>query len=138
MKRLMCTCGMLAACLVAVKPSFAVVPTVLGEHASLLFGAVEAEEMPALALPPSSRVLPSWRDPLDRYLNLGLPAGAGQQAFQSATYIAAGIDLFTTPGGTTTYHNFGLSPIPPDFFDPGSDPFMDGIYFQGVPLVLLR
>lgn len=42
-----------------------------------------------------------------------------------------GIDLFTTPGGGTTYDEH---PIPANFFGPGSDPFVGRITYMGVPL----
>ncbi|UCE58477.1 MAG: hypothetical protein JSU63_13660 [Phycisphaerales bacterium] len=49
--------------------------------------------------------------------------------------ITAGSDLFTTPGGGSTYQNFNEEPIPADTFKeefgPGSDPFDGIIYFKG-------
>ncbi|MGD8450594.1 MAG: thrombospondin type 3 repeat-containing protein [Phycisphaerae bacterium] len=45
-----------------------------------------------------------------------------------------GIDLWTTPGGGTTYHDFAFSPVPPDFFGPGSDPFEGQVALVGQPL----
>ncbi len=45
--------------------------------------------------------------------------------------VLAGIDLWTTPPGGTTHTALAL---PPDFFDPGSDPFFDRPVLGGVPL----
>ena len=49
-------------------------------------------------------------------------------------FAAAGIDLWTTPPGGTTYTYFAGAPIPPDFFEPGSDPFDGAIVLGGQPL----
>src|SRR3989304_8711336 len=51
----------------------------------------------------------------------------------SARPIRAGLDYFETQPGT--YQDFSAAPIPPDFFDPGSDPFLGRIDFLGVPTV---
>ncbi len=48
-----------------------------------------------------------------------------------------GLDLFTTPGNGATYDDFSATPIPADFFDPGSDPFTGVVTLQGVPLAPL-
>lgn len=48
--------------------------------------------------------------------------------------IQPGIDLFTTPAGGSTYQDFSGMPIPPGFFDPGSDPFVGTVCYQGQPL----
>ena len=50
----------------------------------------------------------------------------------SARPIKAGFDYFETQPGT--YQDFSATPIPPDFFDPGSDPFDGTIDFLGEPL----
>ncbi|HKQ97999.1 MAG TPA: protease pro-enzyme activation domain-containing protein [Candidatus Polarisedimenticolia bacterium] len=41
------------------------------------------------------------------------------------------IDLFTTPAGAGTHVSFGATPIPADFFDPGSEPFAGDVPMQG-------
>ena len=46
----------------------------------------------------------------------------------------AGIDLWTTPPGGTTYDDFVTEPVPSDFFGPGSDPFDGIITLEGSPL----
>ena len=52
-----------------------------------------------------------------------------------ATDVLAGVDLWvTTTEDDVTYVNFSLNPIPPDYFDAGSDIFDGIIYFQGNPL----
>src|SRR5258705_6775419 len=48
--------------------------------------------------------------------------------------IPAGVDLFTTPPGGSTFDSFGGAPIPAGFFGPGSLPFGGTIPFQGAPL----
>jgi hypothetical protein len=49
--------------------------------------------------------------------------------------ISAGVDLFETPNdGMTVESLFTVSPIPPDFFGPGSDPFDGIIALEGWPL----
>jgi hypothetical protein len=44
------------------------------------------------------------------------------------------VDLWTTPCGGATYQDFSGTPIPADFFGPGSDPFTGVIVFGGQPL----
>ena len=48
--------------------------------------------------------------------------------------VQPGIDIWTTPGGGTTFQE---AAIPADFFDPGSDPLAGRIEFEGVPLPTL-
>jgi len=48
--------------------------------------------------------------------------------------IQGGIDLFTTPAGGSTRHDFSATPIPAGFFDPGSEPFTNVVVLQGHPL----
>lgn len=50
-----------------------------------------------------------------------------------ANSVAAGLDLFRTDP-TTTSQDFSGAPIPADFFDPGSDPFIGIVRFGGQPL----
>jgi hypothetical protein len=54
--------------------------------------------------------------------------------FESIGACYAGIDLFTTPGCGTSYQDLSQTPLPPGFFDPGSDPFDGTICFGGQPL----
>jgi len=57
--------------------------------------------------------------------------------------VMAGIDMFVTPpcgtpgtgGGTFVDFSLFPGPIPPNFFDPGSDPFSGTVPFTGQPLV---
>ncbi|UCE37110.1 MAG: hypothetical protein JSW00_16735 [Thermoplasmata archaeon] len=57
-------------------------------------------------------------------LSMVIPAGAQN--------VPAGFDYFTTV--TPTYQDFGGTPIPADFFGPGSDPFDGIVYYQGVSI----
>ena len=64
-------------------------------------------------------------------LGLGLalvPAAA------RADDVLPGNDLFRTDPGTT-FQDFSGTPIPADFFDPGSDPFTGIVQFKGQPLI---
>ena len=62
-------------------------------------------------------------------------AGVAQPVFLPPNCNAdAGIDLFTTPAGGATYQDFGAMPIPPGFFDPGSQPFTGLVELRGQPL----
>lgn len=47
--------------------------------------------------------------------------------------IFAGLDLFQTDPAQTSF-DFSSTPIPADFFGPGSDPFVGNINLQGLPL----
>jgi Thrombospondin type 3 repeat len=49
-----------------------------------------------------------------------------------ATTIAAGSDLWTTPGGGQSFQDFSETPIPADFFGIGSEPFTGSVDFVGV------
>ena len=60
-------------------------------------------------------------------LSLMLPMNA------QAANVLAGADLFQTDPNTT-FQDFAGFPIPADFFSPGSDPFVDLVRLQGVPL----
>ena len=46
----------------------------------------------------------------------------------------AGIDVFTTPAGGATIHDFTTTPLPADFFGPGSDPFTGVVVLRGDPI----
>lgn len=49
-----------------------------------------------------------------------------------ASPVPAGNDYFETQPGT--FQDFSMTPIPADFFDPGSDPFTGVIDFLGLPI----
>jgi hypothetical protein len=53
---------------------------------------------------------------------------------QSGTFIQFGDDKFETTGNGETYHNFGASKIPADFFGPGSQEYSGTVPLVGVPL----
>jgi hypothetical protein len=55
-------------------------------------------------------------------------------AMQSGFPIVADNDQFETPGNGETFHDFGGSQIPANFFGPGSQPFKDLVALEGVPL----
>lgn len=56
------------------------------------------------------------------------------RVFAPGTTMVPGLDLFVTPPGAT-YQDFPPgNPIPPDFFGPGSDPFVGRIPLHGLPL----
>ncbi|MDO8630163.1 MAG: hypothetical protein Q7R41_06690, partial [Phycisphaerales bacterium] len=60
------------------------------------------------------------------------PTGASAQ---TEITIPAGSDLWTTvSGGGQTFQDFSQSPIPADFFGPGSEPFAGTIEFAGASL----
>ena len=46
--------------------------------------------------------------------------------------VNANLDYFATQ--PSSYKDFSGTPIPPDFFAPGSDPFQGTVYFLGEPL----
>jgi hypothetical protein len=53
----------------------------------------------------------------------------------SGITINPGPDLWWTPGSGSSYDdNFTANPVPPDFFDPGSDPFTGHIEYNGSPI----
>lgn len=49
----------------------------------------------------------------------------------NATGVAAGNDVWQTPSGNGTHHDFAGMPIPAGFFDPGSDPFAGDVPLEG-------
>ena len=59
---------------------------------------------------------------------------SGYSSIVLATDIQPGVDLFATPAGGATHVDLSSSPIPPGFFDPGSDPFAGDVVLHGVPL----
>ena len=50
-----------------------------------------------------------------------------------ADNVIAGDDLFRTDQASS-YQDFSGTPLPPSFFDPGSDPFVGTVQFKGLPL----
>ena len=50
------------------------------------------------------------------------------------TYIQAGNDEFETTNNGETYHNFAASPVPANFFGPGSQQYSGLVPVEGVPL----
>jgi hypothetical protein len=56
------------------------------------------------------------------------------RAAASGFPIVAGPDEFETTDNGETFHDFGGSPIPADFFGPGSQPFNKLVALVGVPL----
>jgi hypothetical protein len=48
--------------------------------------------------------------------------------------LAAGFDCFITPPGGASFHDFSFTPLPTNFFGPGSDPFTNRVELRGVPL----
>ena len=63
---------------------------------------------------------------------VALPACGLWVLIAFASPVPSSIDSFETLPSDFGY--FSFTPIPADFFDPGSDPFMDIIGLQGVPL----
>lgn len=59
----------------------------------------------------------------------------GEAASQVIDDVLPGIDLWQTPPGIS-FQDFSGSPIPADFFGPGSDPFDGTIELEGSPLDL--
>ncbi len=68
-------------------------------------------------------------------LGVGLAVLTASTVVSLAGDIQPGIDLWQTPPGASS-HDFGGSPIPPDFFNPGSEPFDGVVRLQGNPLPL--
>ena len=58
-----------------------------------------------------------------------LCAGVGAQGDD----VLPGFDIFETVPGPGSRLNFADNPIPADFFEPGSDPFVDDVALSGVP-----
>ncbi len=48
-----------------------------------------------------------------------------------------GVDLWTTPSGSSFDNHFTVSPIPANFFDPGSEPFDGSVCLMGSPLTTI-
>lgn len=56
------------------------------------------------------------------------------RAAAQSTYIQAGDDKFETTNNGETYHNFQASPIPANFFGPGSNAYSGVVPLEGVPI----
>lgn len=52
----------------------------------------------------------------------------------ATTFIPAGDDEFETTNNGETYHNFSATPIPANFFGPGSQAYSGLVPLEGVPL----
>jgi hypothetical protein len=70
---------------------------------------------------------------LGTFLLVGLMVTTSSEASPS-TFIPAGDDKFETTNNGETYHNFAASPIPEDFFGPGSQPYSGIVPLEGVPI----
>ena len=66
-------------------------------------------------------------------LVVGLLLTTNNTSAQSS-FIAHGDDEFETTGNGETYHNFAASPIPANFFGPGSNQYTGVVPLVGVPL----
>lgn len=76
------------------------------------------------------RMTPSFVPAFVLVAGVGMPLNAPAQ-----TTISAGSDLWgTVHGGGQTFKDFSGTPIPADFFRPGSEPFSGRVEFEGVPL----
>jgi hypothetical protein len=67
-------------------------------------------------------------------LAVGLFVTAKSRAAMQSTYIQAGDDKFETTNNGETYHNFQASPIPANFFGPGSNAYSGVVPLEGVPI----
>lgn len=67
-------------------------------------------------------------------LMVALFVTANSRAAAQSTYIPAGDDKFETTNNGETYHNFQASPIPANFFDPGSNAYSGVVPLEGVPI----
>jgi hypothetical protein len=67
-------------------------------------------------------------------LLVGLFVTAKSRAAVPNTYIQAGDDKFETTNNGETYHNFQASPIPANFFGPGSNQYAGLVPLEGVPI----
>lgn len=61
-----------------------------------------------------------------------LTSGSGDVAKADPGPVQAGYDLLQTDS-SGTYQDFSISPLPPDFFGPGCDPFAQKVFLKGVP-----
>lgn len=59
---------------------------------------------------------------------------ANSRAAVPNTFIPAGDDKFETTNNGETYHNFQASPIPANFFGPGSNQYSGVVPLEGVPI----
>ena len=67
-------------------------------------------------------------------LLVGLFVTAKSSTATQSTFIEHGDDKFETTGNGESFHNFAASPIPADFFGPGSEQYTSSVPLVGVPL----
>ena len=67
-------------------------------------------------------------------LVVGLFVTSNSRAAAQSSYIPAGDDKFETTNNGETYHNFQASPIPANFFGPGSNQYSGVVPLEGVPI----
>ena len=67
-------------------------------------------------------------------LVVGLFLTSNSRAAAQSSYIPAGDDKFETTNNGETYHNFQASPIPANFFGPGSNAYSGVVPLEGVPI----
>jgi hypothetical protein len=67
-------------------------------------------------------------------VGLSVTTGKSRAAQSGGFPILAGNDEFETPANGETFHDFGGSPIPANFFGPGSLAFNQLVALEGVPL----
>jgi hypothetical protein len=67
-------------------------------------------------------------------LAVGLFVTSNSRAAAPNTFIPAGDDKFETTNNGETYHNFQASPIPANFFGPGSNQYSGVVPLEGVPI----
>lgn len=70
---------------------------------------------------------------LGTFLLAGLMITTNSEAAPS-TFIPAGDDKFETTNNGESYHNFAASPIPANFFGPGSQQYSGLVPVEGVPI----
>ncbi|MEE9294680.1 MAG: DUF4215 domain-containing protein, partial [Phycisphaerae bacterium] len=68
-----------------------------------------------------------------RWWGSNIPKRGGGEV-KPGVHVQPGVDLWKTVTGPDTFQNFTGDPIPPGFFDPGSDSFTGTVLFEGVPL----
>lgn len=84
-----------------------------------------------------SKLFPNRKIRRKSVLSIVLLSFVGGSALhaQTGTTITAGSDLWTTvSGGGQSFQDFSQTPIPTEFFGPGSEPFNGNIEFTGAPI----